>query len=157
MGRMRVRHEEVERLLADPPRGTRAARTHEASASVLQVVADLDERVRKLGEQVDDLRNAVARADPGEALPTAAGSLSQTLTEVRRRLQGARDAVAELTAVGALYEEALEEQEQAAALEREAAVHRARGARALRDLVTSYRVALSVASAAVDLDDLAGR
>lgn len=161
-GRLRVQRDEVERLRTHPPSGTRAARLQEVDAPIMHLAADLDSRVRALGVQVTELHDAVVGAgievtkSSGTPQVHSVSAESQTLTEVRRRLHGARDAIAQLTAVGALYEEAMAEQDRAAALERDAAAHRDNATRALRQLVASYRSALSAATAAVDVEDLAG-
>jgi excisionase family DNA binding protein len=129
-GRMRVQMREVERLLRDPPAGSRRRRPPLAAN-----VASLSAEVRDLSTQLAALTLAVTAGAEGQ-----------------RRFHGARDALAELNGVGELYDQVLAEEATARALERQAAEHRDAAQATLRQILSAYR---SAASAMVAPDDVA--
>jgi len=60
---------------------TQEHRVEEAEAEMGRTADELQERSEKLGEQIDDAKQTVKRAQDDEAVPTAAGDWEETEPE----------------------------------------------------------------------------
>ena len=142
-GRWRVREDALARYVDDPPPGRRPrAPVNGADPDAGGVLARLD----GLEADVRQLRQATPVVTPDPDL----------LAVWRRRALVAEHALGEVGNMAGLYEEVLDAETQARALDERATAVRADARAALLSLLRAYRQALQMLSTPVDASDLGG-